>query len=278
MTAIPLEPRPLAAPVQPTDVAVGYGSVWVSDAGRQTILRVDAKRRTIVDTIGVGADVQALAIGFGSVCVADGDSASITRIDPESDRVVATIPLGSSGGTPNASFAIAAGAGSVWATGGTGFVERIDPRTNRVVERVVVGDPRALAADARSVWCGTKTGEILRIARGRLRSRVSAFATTEAGVQRLAVRAHALWVVVPATNFEVWQYDTRTARLVSTITVGQIANDLAVAADGVWVPLYREGEVIRIDPARNTVTRRIVLRPAVSYVAVGDGTVWAVVD
>jgi streptogramin lyase len=212
------------------------------------------------------------------VWVADGDSAAVTRIDPGRDRVTATIPLGSSGGTPNASFAIAAGAGSVWATGGDGLVERIDPRTNRVVERILVGDPRALTTNARYVWCGTKSGEIVRIAPARRRSRVSRFATTETGVQRLAVRGHALWAVVPSTtSFEVWQYDTRTARLVSTIVAGQIALGLAVTRDAVWVPLYREGELIRVDPVRNVIAQRIVVRPEASFVTVGQGIVWVVI-
>jgi DNA-binding SARP family transcriptional activator/streptogramin lyase len=275
--AIALEPRPLATPVQPTDVVVGFGSVWVSDAGQEVVLRIDPRRRVVADTIGVGADVQALAVGFGSIWVADGNSARVTRIDPKDDRVVATIPLGSSGRTPNVSFAIAAGAGAVWATGGDGLVERIDPRTNRVVERLLVGDPRTLAANGAYVWCGTKSGEIVRIAPAEPHSRVSKFATIENGVQRIAVRNHALWAVVPGTSFEVWQYDIRTGRLVSTLVAGEIVLDLAIARNAVWIPLYREGEVIKVDPVRNVIASRIVLRPGASFVAVGEGMVWAVV-
>jgi DNA-binding SARP family transcriptional activator/streptogramin lyase len=275
--AIPLEPRPLATPVQPTDLAVGYGSVWISDAGQQEIVRLDPKKRDISATIGVGADVQALAIGFGSVWVADGNSATVTRIDPIRNRVVATVPLGSSGGTPSASFAIAVGAGAVWATGGDNLVERIDPLTNHVVERIPVGDPRSLAANAISVWCGTKSGEIVRIAPGPGRSRVTNFATIEPGLVRIAVRGHALWAAVPGASVEIWQYDTRTRRLVSTLVAGEIVLDFAVASDAVWVPLYREGEVIRIDPVRNVIASRIVVRPGASFVAVGDGAVWGVV-
>jgi hypothetical protein len=274
---IALEPRPLATAVQPTDIAFGYGSLWISDAGQQVVLRIDPKRRAVADTIGVGADVQALAVGFGSIWVADGNSARVTRIDPSRDRVVATIPLGSSGGTPNVSFAIAAGAGAVWATGGDGFVERIDPRTNRVVERVLVGDPRTLAANARFVWCGTKSGEVVRITPTGPHSRVARFARTDNGIVRIAVRGHALWAVVPATSFELWQYDTRTGRLVSTRDIGQLVPDLAIAPNAVWVALYREGEVVAVDPVRNVIAHRVVVRPRASFVAVGAGTVWAVV-
>jgi DNA-binding SARP family transcriptional activator len=275
--AIPLEPRPLATPVQPMDVAVGYGGVWVSDAGQQAILRVDPKKRAVMQTIGVGADVQALAVGFGSIWVADGDSAAVSRIDPRAERVTVTILLGRSGLIPNTSFAIAAGAGSVWATGGDSLVERIDPRTNRVVERIPVSSPQTLAANAEFVWCGTKNGDILRIELRRGRSRVTRFASIENGVGRMDVRGHALWVVADGPTFEVWQYDTRTARLVSTLRAGEIVLDLAAGRDAVWVPLYREGEVIRIHPVRNEIVQRIVVRQRLSSVAIGENAVWVVV-
>jgi DNA-binding SARP family transcriptional activator/streptogramin lyase len=275
--AISLEPQPLATPVQPTDVAVGFGSVWLSDAGQQEVVRIDPTKRDVAARIGVGGDVQALALGFGSIWVADGNSATVTRIDPKRDRVTATIRLGNSGGTPNVSFAITAGAGAVWATGGDNLVERIDPRTNRVVERIAIGDPRSLTSDARFVWCGTKSGEIIRITPSKRRARVTKFASVAPGLVRLEVRGHSLWAAVPGQSFEVWQYDTRTGRLASTLVVGQVVLDLAVTRSAVWVPLYREGEVISIDPTRNTITQRIVVRPGVSFVAVDGGMVWAVV-
>jgi DNA-binding SARP family transcriptional activator len=277
VAAIPLEPQPLATPVQPTDVAVGYGSVWVSDAGEQTIIRIDPKTRAVVQTIGVGADVQALAVGFGSIWAADGNSAAVTRLDPRTNRVRATIPLGRTPLAPNTTFAIAAGAGSVWATGGDSLVERIDPRTNRVVERIRIADPRTLAANASFVWCGTTAGVILRISPRARRSRVKRFASIETGLERIDVRSHALWADVRNPTMEVWQYDTRTARLVSTLVAGEVVRDFAVSGDAVWVPLYREGEVIEVDPTRNEIVRRIVVRPRVSFVAVGEGAVWTVV-
>jgi hypothetical protein len=275
--ALALAPRPLAAPAQPTDVAAAFGAVWVADAGRQEILRIDPAARSVTDTIGVGADVQALAIGFGSVWVAGGSSATVTRIDPRRDRVVATIPLGRTHGTPNASFAIAVGAGSVWAVGGDAVVERIDPRTNRVVDRVLVGDARALAADATSVWCGTKSGVIVRLTPAPDGTHVATFAETGSGVQALAVRGAALWVVVPGLTFAIWRYDTRTGRLASTLPAGEVVRDLAVSRDAVWVPLYTEGELLRVDPARNVIARRIVMRPGASFVAVEGAAVWAVI-
>jgi hypothetical protein len=276
--AIRLQPRPVATPVQPTDVAVGFGAVWVSDRGQQTVLRIDPRTREVSRTIGVGADVQAVAVGFGSVWLAGGNSATVTRIDPRTDRVTATIRLGRSGQKPNTTFAIAAAAGSVWATGGDSLVLRLDPRTDRVVERVEVGDPRTLAGNTRFVWCGTRGGRIFRIEPHRDGARVTRFASTgsdDAGA--MAVRGPALWVARPGPRFELWQYDTDDARLASTLGVGEIVLDVAVAPHAVWVPLYREGEVLEVDARRNTVAHRFVTRPATSFVAVGEGAIWAVV-
>jgi DNA-binding SARP family transcriptional activator len=272
LAAIPLEPVPVATPVQPTDIAAGLGSVWVADAGGQQIFRIDPRRYGIAETIGVGADVRAMAIGFGAVWVADGNSATVTRIDPRTDAIV-TIPLG----RRNPTYAIAAGAGAVWATGGDGAVLRIDPATN-AVERIAVGDPRALAANRRWVWCETKDGEIVRIRSTRTGWTVSRFAAVPPGAGTLAAAGDALWAVAPGATFEIWQYDARTGRPVSNQLAGQIVSDAAVGPNGwVWIPLYREGELIAIDPRPNQRVRRLVLRPRASRVAVGEGGVWVVV-
>src|SRR5205823_1514296 len=98
VAVIPLAARQLATHDDPEGIAVGYGSVWVTDGGQQTVLRIDPRTRRIAQTIGLGTDVRTLAVGFSSIWVAGGDSAAVTRIDPSTNRVAATIPIGSSNG------------------------------------------------------------------------------------------------------------------------------------------------------------------------------------
>jgi DNA-binding SARP family transcriptional activator len=269
-----LLPAPRATPFEATGLAVGFGAVWVADAGEQTLLRIDTRSHAMADPIGIGGDVRALATGFGSVWVAEGNSAAVSRVDPRTDRVVGRIALGEG----NATYALAVGAGSVWAVSGTRAVVRIDPRSERLVQRIRVADVTALAADAHTVFCGTRSGTIERIAVDGSRTRVSRLADVERPVQRLQVVGKALWAVVEGPQFELWRLDAADGRVLSTIEVGQIALGLAATRRAVFVPLYREGELITIAPVHNVISRRLVLRPRVSDAASGDGLVWVLVS
>jgi streptogramin lyase len=208
------------------------------------------------------------------VWVADGNSAAVSRVDPRDDKVIATIPLGAR----NASYEVAVGSGSVWAAAGSRFVVRIDPRTNRVVDRIRVDDVTAIAADAQAVFCGTRSGAIERIDRLGDRSRATRIASVERPVQRLQLMGDALWTVVQGPQFEVWRLDIRDGRVVSTIEVGEIALGLAATRGAVFVPLYREGELITIAPVRNAIAHRLVLRPRASGVVSGGGLLWVLVS
>ena len=46
----------------------------------------------------------------------------------------------------------------------------------------------------------------------------------------------------------------------------------------VWVAVYGSGQLVRIDPIRNRVTRRIRVAPGICPVAVGAGSVWVASD
>jgi hypothetical protein len=107
---------------------------------------------------------------------------------------------------------------------------------------------------------------------------VSRLADVERPVQRLQVVGKALWAVVEGPQFELWRLDAADGRVLSTIEVGQIALGLAATRRAVFVPLYREGELITIAPVHNVISRRLVLRPRVSDAASGDGLVWVLVS
>ena len=46
----------------------------------------------------------------------------------------------------------------------------------------------------------------------------------------------------------------------------------------VWVAVYGSGQLVRIDPIRNRVTRRIRVAPGICPVAIGAGSVWVASD
>ena len=53
----------------PAGVAVGEGSVWVTNRFDGTVSRIDPDRGEVAKAIPVGLDPRGIAIGFGSVWV-----------------------------------------------------------------------------------------------------------------------------------------------------------------------------------------------------------------
>ena len=95
-------------------IAVGAGSVWLTDPVGGTVWRVEP-RRLDARTIAVQPGVDGVAAGAGAVWVTNRAQGTVTRIDPASERVAATISLGGS------ARGVAVGGGRVWVTvAGTG--------------------------------------------------------------------------------------------------------------------------------------------------------------
>ena len=74
--------EPIAVGKSPSDVAVGEGSVWVANAGDDTVTRIDASSGEVVgEPIAVGDSPSDVAVGEGSVWVANSGDDTVTRID-----------------------------------------------------------------------------------------------------------------------------------------------------------------------------------------------------
>jgi streptogramin lyase/class 3 adenylate cyclase len=173
-------------------VAVGSGSVWVTDGVNDRVLRIDPATGAVV-AIQVGERPAAIAIESGeggSVWVANALGQSVTRIDPSDDEPqrfdLASAPTGIAvddkgnvwvtsseansvtrldptghtvvtitNGVPRGPAAIAVAGGRVWVAGTlASAVARIDAATNTVTGSVSVdGTPSGLAVDAAAdVW------------------------------------------------------------------------------------------------------------------------------
>ena len=131
-----------------TDVVVGLGAVWVSDAANGRVLRINPQTDEVTAAINVGTGPSAITLGHGSVWVANSLDGTVSRIDPRTDQVTATIPVGNGPG------AIAVDAGGVWVANEFGrTVVRIDSATDAVSRTVTVGNnPRGLAAAGGLIW------------------------------------------------------------------------------------------------------------------------------
>jgi streptogramin lyase len=95
-------------PPDPTGVALGGGSVWISESDG-TVLRIDPRLSGIKASIPACRNAIAVAYGEGSAWAACGNG-TVVRIDPAADRPSATVVVG------RLPRGIAAGEGAVWVT------------------------------------------------------------------------------------------------------------------------------------------------------------------
>lgn len=132
----------------PTSLAVGEGSVWVTNAQDGSVSRIDPRTSGVVQRIDVGGDPSGIAVGAGAVWVANSLDGTVSRIDPQTNREVQAIPVGV---TPTA---VAVGDGAVRVTSAEErSVRRIDVVRGRVVDKIPTDAlGRGIALGGGSVW------------------------------------------------------------------------------------------------------------------------------
>lgn len=142
-----------------SSIVVDGDRVWVADATRGTLLRVDPSADRVVETIDVGPSADRIAAGGGSVWVTNIVDDIVSRIDPATGQVAARIHVsGTAGG-------IAVGEGGVWVTDpSSGSVAVIDPVTGAVQSIRVGAGPTGVAVGEGAVWvANTSDGTLSRI-------------------------------------------------------------------------------------------------------------------
>jgi hypothetical protein len=163
--ATPPAPRVVANVAVADQLAVAparaaFGSVWLSDASRGAVIRVDARTRLVKARIPVGAEASVEA-SAGSMWALPRPSTRLLRIDPRTDRVVARIALGQ---TVTESIVIGSGS-RVWAIGVNGAIG-VDPARDRVAARIRYSAAGFHVVDAfvrgHELWMTTSDGTVRR--------------------------------------------------------------------------------------------------------------------
>src|SRR5262249_43154555 len=112
----------------PDWLEIGYGSLWVSNAGVGAVQRIDLETSKVVAEVKVNRPCAAMAVGYDSVWVASRADKSIFRIDAKTNKVAATVGVT----VADSEASLAAGEGGVWVlTDKKGVLSRIDPQTNK---------------------------------------------------------------------------------------------------------------------------------------------------
>jgi YVTN family beta-propeller protein len=255
--------------VRPVAVAVGQGSLWVTNFDEQTVSRIDPATGKELTRVPAGGAPTGIAVGAGSVWVTHGFAGTVSQIDPGVNRITATAQVGSSVGD------VALAGNSVWVLQeNTGTVLRLDPTTGEVMRTIVVGgNPTSLAADAHDLWIADgRTVVKVDAATNRIAARIALrhLATN------VAVGGGSVWVSANLANI-VTRIDPTTGSTEVEIPVPEGPDALAADANAVWVADSLSGSVSRIDPATNRVADTIPVGRQPGGVALSDGALWVTV-
>jgi len=256
---------------RPVSVTAGGGAVWVGDAHDGTIMKVDMRRTTDTQTIGIGAPIVDLAFGVSGVWAATGAFGEVVRVDPDLVEVADRIPLDPGDPVVPPAASIGVGDGRVW-VGALDGLARVSPSAGRVVGRVDLdgSDAQQVAVGGGAVWATTIASRAKRIEASSGRE------TTEFYVGRplyaVAVGGGALWV--GGVTGQVWKVDPVTGVLIwGSRVIGDVAG-VAFGQRAVWVTSSSEPQLERLDPATGDVEARIPIGGPALDVVVAGGLVW----
>jgi DNA-binding SARP family transcriptional activator/ABC-type transport system substrate-binding protein len=214
--------RRISVGVHPGGLAVGEGSVWVTDADSPTLLRVD-RRYDSIDPIALpkGGGAGGVSVGAGSVWVAEGGS-HVLRIEPRTGRVEHPFKV------PGASDVIFADRKAWLVSGGTGRVSRVDPATNQITGSVRLRSEICCAAvGGRFIWIETSDdGTVWKFSGLANPSTPLGSVKLAGGGGELAYGDGALWATTGGGG-SVTRIDPRT-QATKTFTVGHETGAVAV--------------------------------------------------
>ncbi len=174
--------------------------------------------------------------------------------------------------------------GQVWYTGhGNGTIGRLDPTTGKVIEYTLPsgGDPHTLVIDEqRVIWFTVLGGNRI----GRLDTRtglITEFKTAGNPYGIALDKAGNVWFCQISAG-KLGKLDPKTGRI-SELVLERDSRPrrMAAAPDGsIWITLYGNGKLLRVDPAAENVVKEYALPggPSGGPYAVtvdGAGRVWA---
>jgi streptogramin lyase len=278
----------------PVGVAAGAGAVWLIDAGRNSLVRVDPATGGItIQGSGTGtlAAVETSPafpshVGTG----ADGPlGAVLARISARDLSTVETSLLPNLPGRPgdpapalvSAVSAVAATASSGWfADAAAGTITRLSregPFPRLSID--TGGMPLDLASTRNEVWVaqrdvsrGRQRGSLVRLDdRGGVTARVPLAFTPSA----LAADAEGVWVADPKGR-RVWLVEPRSGRA-TPIPVGGRPVDVALGVGSAWVVMGGQGKLARVDVQTRRVVATIEIGANPTALAVGEDGVWVAV-
>ena len=246
-------------------------SVWVTNAARNAVHRLDVSTNKIAATITVGKKpCSGLAAGFGSVWVPNCGAKTISRVDIKTNAIVATVPIGpaeSEGG-------IATSDDAIWlVTDPQGKLSRIDPKTNSVVATIPIpaGSASVLYGDG-AVWVTTPAKNKLTRVDAKT-NQVTDSIPVGPGPRFQTFGAGAVWTLNQGDG-TISRVDAKTRKVIATIEAGipGTGGEIAFGLGHIWATVFQV-PISEIDPGTNRVVKQWVGDGGESIRA-GHGSVW----
>ena len=260
-----------------------------ADTADRTVIRIDARPRELVRTVGLPVAPDALAPDGNSLWVAGrrgtgggepGEDVVLVRIGEAADSPAEVHRSGDG-------YAVAAADGAgVWlGANDSTTLEYIDRDRGAITATVCCGvTPEALAAQPGALWVVERYDQVVTrvdASTGRVTHSIPFGAPIPPGrastihrpLSAAALGAGALWVS-DAIEGKLWRFDPVDQSVEATIATGVGARGLAVTSRAVWVANDNAGTVSRIDPQTNTLVATILVAGRVSGVAAGPSGVW----
>jgi hypothetical protein len=231
-----------------SDVASGFGSLWVAKHTEGSLIRIDPRpRRRAGSAIKLGSGMLvAVATGGGAVWVGSqqkGGPSQVVKVTPQG-QVARTIPV------VGRIYDVAVGRGAVWVTTTSpGTVVRISLRDGKLRTIPVGGDPHGLAIGAGAVWVansGDKSVTRINSKTGQINRSIQLGVAPE----RVAVGRGFVWVTAQSAN-KLIRINPRSLKVQGRLDdIGVEPYAVGVHRGDVWVTLAGENAIRRVRFAR----------------------------
>ncbi len=257
-------------------LAVGFGSVWVTVAKSNEVVRVDPVRNVVQARIAVDKEpCYGIGIGVDKVWVLNCQSKTLTRINPKTNAVDMRVPVKID---DSGEGSIAVDDRYVWYAsnedGNASTLSQVEVKTGRKLRVVKVGKDTAVVKLAfGSVWAiSSGEGNVYRV--NPATKKVTAMITVAEGPRFTTDGAGSLWVLTQSDG-NVSRIDPATNKVVAVVPVHVPGKGGEICYGGglIWVTM--DGTpVTRIDPATNKVIDQYGNYPKADAIRYGFGSVW----
>jgi class 3 adenylate cyclase/streptogramin lyase len=270
----------------PRAVAAGEGSIWVTNGGGDSVLRIDPLRR-VGEPIRISGGPNDVVVGPDAVWVTTTDG-NLWRIDPGTNQAtttdiseVARIPMGIAVDERGLVYITALGC-QICPQDFIATLTKVDPSTGSVIAIPVPAHyptSSVIATDG-SLWL-TAGSEVWRLdpATGKVLTKVR----IEEGLGDLAAdpSGSSIWVTTISSGGRVGraiQIDASTGHIIGGQPIGCCPGAIAIGEGYVWVTNSIDGTIQRISLVTGDVAPPISVGKGVDGIAVGLGGVWVTID